>query len=52
VFVGGNSRYVEDAYAINANLKRGLCSVIKVIKKLNLSLNLPVNIKHSNPHIN
>ena len=30
MFVGGNSRYVEDAYAINASLKRGLCSVIKV----------------------
>lgn len=30
VFVGGNSRYVEDAYAINASLKRGICSVIKV----------------------
>jgi hypothetical protein len=33
VFVGGNSRYVEDAYAINASLKRGLCSVIKVTNK-------------------
>lgn len=30
VFVGGNSRYVEDAFAINAAIKRGLCSVIKV----------------------
>ena len=30
LFVGEKSRYVEDAYAINAAIKRGLCSVIKV----------------------